>query len=183
MCEISRSRSSASASAIVARERSSARPASPTSACIRAELVLVEHARVPDGAEDDADHLVAGANGHEDAALCLGDRVQTLVDDGGVLGVVDRERRALADGGVDPGRLAVEGDPLADERGVVLAALARRDEHRDPALVLDQRHVRELELEDARELVEEERGDVRRLGRVEQPLRKPRARWPRSRLR
>ena len=140
-----------------------------------AQLVLVEHARAPDRAEDDRDHLVAGPNGHEDAALGPGDRVQTLVDDGGVLGVVDRERGPLADGGVDPGRLAVERDPLADQGGVVPAALAGGDEHGGEPVVLDQGQVREVELERVGELVEQHLRDVGRLGGVEQLLREARA--------
>ena len=143
------------------------------------QLVLVEHARVAHGAEDDADHLVSGANRDEDAALDLGDRVQAPIDDRRVLGVVDRERRSLTGGGVDSGRLAVERDPLPDQSGVVLSSLARRDEHGNASFVLDQRHVREVELEDSGELVEEQRRDVGGVGGVEQPLRETRAprRW------
>ncbi len=135
-----------------------------------AKLVVVEDTRAANGAEDDADELLTGPNRHEDAALHLGDRVQPLVDDGGVLGVVDRERRSLADGGVDPRRLAVERDPLADKAGVILPALAGGDDHgRDPVGV-DQRQVCEIERECPGELVEEHLRDVGGLGGIEQLL-------------
>ena len=139
------------------------------------ELLLVEHARAANRPEDDGDHLVPDANRHVDAALGLRDRVQALVDHGRVLGVVDRERRPLAHGGVDPGRLPVERDPLADEAGVIPAALAGGDDHGGQPVVLDQRQVGEVELEGAGQLVQQHLRDVGRLGRVEQLLRQPRA--------
>ena len=135
-----------------------------------AKLLVVEHTRVANRAEDDPDHLVRGTNRDIDAALDLRDRVQTLVDDRGVFGIVDRERPSLTDGRVDPGRLAVERDSLADQPEVVLTAFAGSDDHRRQAVVLDQGHVGEVELEGRGELVEEHLRNVGRLGGVEELL-------------
>ena len=139
------------------------------------ELLLVEHARAAHRPENDGDHLLPDANRHVDAALGLGNCVQTLVDHGRVLGVVDRERRPLAHGGVDAGCLAVEREPLADEARVIPAALTGRDDHGGEPVVLDQCQIGEVELESAGQLVQQHLRDVGRLGRVEQLLRQPRA--------
>ena len=124
------------------------------------ELLLVEDSGRPDGAEDDADHLVAaGTDQDEDAALRFRDRVQPLIDDRRMLGVVHREcrafqgRRALIP---DASRLSAIRWPR--RRGVIASVLARGDQRRRAvSLFFDQCHVCKLEVEDRRELVEQPR--------------------------
>ena len=123
------------------------------------ELVQVEKTRAPDGRKDDADHLAASPHRNEGTALDRRELVQASVHDRRALGVVHREGGALPHDGADAGRLLVERDRLADQPLVVLAAVPRRDEAGSPAVVLDEREVRDIELEELRQLVQQHTRD------------------------
>ena len=134
------------------------------------ELLGLEDARLAHRGEDDADHLVSRPHRDERAALHLRDRVQPVVDDRRGVGVVHRERGALAHDRADARGFALQVDDLADQRHVVATRLAGRDDPRPAPLVLDQDEVGEVERVELGDLVEEESGDLVGVLGVEQAM-------------
>ena len=136
------------------------------------ELVEVEEPRTTNRGEDDADHVAASTHRNKGAALDVRDVVQPLVHDRRALGVVDRERGPLANDRADAGDLLAQRDGLAEQLLVVLAALPRGDDDRSPAVVLDDREVRDIQLEEPGQLVQEDPRDRGRPVGVQQLMRK-----------
>ena len=136
------------------------------------ELVEVEEPRTTNRGEDDADHVAASTHRNKGAALDVRDVVQPLVHDRRALGVVHRERGAFANDRADAGDLLAQRDGLAEQLLVVLAALPCGDDDRSPAVVLDDREVRDIQLEEPGQLVQEDPRDRGRPVGVEQLMRK-----------
>ena len=86
----------------------------------------------------------------------------------GELAVVDREADAFADDRADAGGLVVERDGLADQLFVVRATQPRG--HHPGSAVVDECEIREVEVEQLGELVEEQAGDLLLVVRIEQAV-------------
>ena len=135
------------------------------------ELVEVEKPWTADGGEDDADHVAANPHRNKRAALDLRNVVQPLVHDRRALGVVHREGGAFANDRADAGHLLAQRNGLPDQLLIVLAVIARGDDAGSPAVVLDERKVCDIELEEPRQLVQEDAPNSVRAFGVEQPVR------------
>ena len=132
------------------------------------ELFLPEEAWLPNADEDDADHGVGRDHRHEGAARDLRDGVQAPADDRRRVDVEDGECPRIAYGRADSGGLAVELDHLVDERLEVVTALAGTDDPGVSAVLLDQDEIRQIELEQIRQLVQDMPGDGSLVVRVEE---------------